>query len=168
MTGAVLGQAMSTIGVVRQTPALQTPDGHTRPQAPQLLASLVVAKFTSQPSVALPLQLPKPVVQVKPQALEAQVGIAFARAGQAMPQAPQLVTLRVTSVSQPVAGLPSQLPKPVLQAPSTHDEDEHVAPAWAKLQTIPQAPQLSASLVMLVSQPLVTLPSQLARLASQA
>lgn len=106
----VLISFRSTTGEVRHTPALQTPDGQTRPQAPQLLASLVVAKFTSQPSVALPLQLPKPVVQVKPQALAAQVGIAFARAGQAMPQPPQLVTLRVVSVSQPVAGLLSQLP----------------------------------------------------------
>jgi hypothetical protein len=84
---------------------------------------------------------------------------AFARL-QAAPQAPQFV--RVTRfVSQPFAELPSQFPKPVLHVPSWHAEPLHIAPALAKVQTVPQPLQLATLLVRFVSQPSETWPLQL-------
>lgn len=81
----------------------------TVPQAPQLLASLV--RFTSQPSLALPLQLLKLLRQVKLQVLDAQVGVALARAGHTIPQPPQLaVSPETVLISQPFDATPSQLP----------------------------------------------------------
>ena len=61
--------------------------GQTIPQRPQ--CATVVLVFTSQPLAAFMSQLPKPALQVRPQALIAQVAVPFAGVGQAMLQAPQ-------------------------------------------------------------------------------
>lgn len=77
-----------------QTPTLQTATaptggaGHRRPQAPQLFTS-EARRLVSQPSPATSSQLPKPAVQVKPQAPDMQVGVAFALASQVTPHPPQ-------------------------------------------------------------------------------
>ncbi len=49
----------------------------------------VVLRFASQPFVAFASQLPKPALHVNPQTPAAHVSEAFARAGQAVGQAPQ-------------------------------------------------------------------------------
>jgi hypothetical protein len=71
------------------------------------------------------------------------------------------LTLFVVAVSQPLATFASQLPKPAPQliphAPFVHVDDPLVA-----LQTFMQAPQLDVFVAVLISQPFVLLPSQLA------
>jgi hypothetical protein len=79
----------------------------------------------------------------------------------ARPHAPQWALLVWVLVSHPLAALPSQLPKPVAQAPSAHAPPAQVAAALAKLHTVPHAPQCAVLVVVLVSHPLVALPSQL-------
>ena len=70
---------------------------------------------------------------------------------QTTPQPPQFDVV-VVETSQPLAALPSQLPKPALQvipqAPFVHD-----AVPFVLLQTLPQALQLSGSVLMFFSQP---------------
>lgn len=72
---------------------------------------------------------------------------------QADPHAPQLPAEVLTLVSHPLAGLPSQSPKPGLQAASTHPPLEHAPTPLAKVHVVPQAPQCSASVFRFVSQP---------------
>jgi hypothetical protein len=74
------------------------------------------------------------------------------------PQPPQLLEL-VSGVSQPLASLPSQLPKPALHVPIAHEPLAHVAVALGREQLTPQPPQLLV-VVRGVSQPLLMSPSQ--------
>jgi hypothetical protein len=95
----------------------------------------------------------------------AQVAVAFASVHD-VPQVPQLV--RVSSgVSQPFAAAPSQSPKPALHEAIAHDPVAQVEVALASEQPTPQAPQF-ASVVVEVSQPLETTPSQFAHPVSHA
>ncbi len=94
--------------------APQVPPEHTRPaaqavpHAPQLALSERVS--TSQPSEGLALQSAKPAAQAtSEQPPAAQVAVALGRA-QARPQAPQLVRVVWTLVSQPLEAAPSQSP----------------------------------------------------------
>jgi hypothetical protein len=81
------------------------------PQLPQLE---LVFRLTSQPSLSTPLQSAKPVLHERIwQEPEAQLAVALARV-QAVPHAAQL-ELVLRGVSQPLAALPSQLLKPLLQ-----------------------------------------------------
>ena len=82
-------------------------------------------------------------------------------AAQARPQTPQLALLVLRLVSQPLAALPSQLPKPGLQLATVHAPAAQPAVALASEQAAPQAPQCAGVTVTLVSQPLAALPSQL-------
>ena len=70
---------------------------------------------------------------------------------QTIPQPPQFEVV-VVETSQPLVALPSQLPKPALQVipqtPFVHD-----AVPFVLLQTLPQALQLSGSVLMFFSQP---------------
>jgi hypothetical protein len=68
------------------------------------------------------------------------------------PHAPQSVVV-ASDVSQPVASLPSQLPKPAVHAPMAQVPVAQVALANARPQLDPQPPQLT-SVVSGVSQPL--------------
>ena len=65
------------------------------------------------------------------------------------------------ATSQPLAALPSQLPNPPLHEPSPHVPDEQKAPAFAKVQALPHAPQLLRLVFVLASQPFERFPSQL-------
>jgi hypothetical protein len=113
-----------------------------RPQAPQFCE--LVLRLVSQPFVALPSQLPKPALHVKPHLPPLQVVTALVRLGQMLPQAPQL--LRSVLVLTHV--LP-HLVKPLLQV-KLHVPALHVAVALAgATQTLPQLPQFCASVCTL-------------------
>jgi hypothetical protein len=64
------------------------------------------------------------------------------------PHPPQFEGLLRVSVSQPLAALPSQLPKPVLQAAMAQTPAAHVPVALVKVHARPQAPQLDGSLAV--------------------
>jgi hypothetical protein len=114
---------------------------HALPHAPQLAALVPVS--TSQPSSARRLQSAKPGLQVYPHVPVARshVGAAFGGTGQALPQRPQFVTDRSSS-SQPLASLPSQLPKGSVHEPTAHIPLRHAGVALGRRHTVPHAPQL--------------------------
>src|SRR5438045_3572886 len=93
---------------------------------------------------------------VQAPAVQAAVALASTHA---WPQVPQLASVALRSVSQPLATLLSQLPKPALQAIWQAPATQLAAP-FAVEQALPQAPQLVTLVLVLVSQPLVTSPSQ--------
>lgn len=80
--------------------------------------------------------------------LAVQVAEPPVGAGHTRPQVPQLATVLVRFVSQPLVALPSQLPKPVVQVPSTQALAAQLAAALAKVHTRPQAPQLFTSVIV--------------------
>ena len=84
----------------------------------------------------------------------------LAIAGQTWPHVPQFVNEPRKSVSQPLTGFPSQLPNPVVHAPTPHTPEVQISNAFGRLHCTPQAPQLSGELSA-VSQPLTGFPSQL-------
>jgi len=163
---------------VLQVPSRHTPPAHDTaplvrvqawPQPPQFARLVEVS--TSQPSPALPLQsarLPGQVPRAVPQVPEVHTGT---RPGvvvlQMVPQVRQLLTAVLRLVSQPFSAMPSQLPKPVLQTPSAQRPLAQVADALGKLQVLPQAPQCVVLVLVLASQPLPLLLSQLAKPALQ-
>jgi hypothetical protein len=127
--------------------------GHTIPQPPQLLTS--DNALTSHPSAALPLQFLNVPVHVKPQAPPVQSVVAFARAGQTVPQALQLATLVAVSISQPSAAVPLQSRKAPVQV-KPHDEPEQAGVLFARDgQALPHPPQFAGSLALLTSHPSV-------------
>ena len=89
-----------------------------------------------------------------PHADAAQKAVLFAPLAQTVVQVPQAPG-SVAVLRQ----LPEQFVSPVPQE-VTHDPAEHTVPA---AQTVPQPPQFARSLCVLISQPLVALPSQLAQ-----
>jgi len=131
---------------------------HAAPHAPQWLA--LVRRSVSQPLAPLPSQLPKPGAHVGTHAPAAQAVAVVPAAEHAAPHAPQWLALARRSVSQPLGALPSQLPKPSVQAGVHVPETQPVAEAPAIEHATPQAPQLLALVRTLVSQPLAALPSQ--------
>jgi hypothetical protein len=133
------------------------------PHVPQCSALVLV--LVSQPLPTLPSQLPEPALQLMVQAPPPQLGVPFTEE-HGEPQAPQWAVLMLVLVSQPLALLPSQLPKPVAQLPSVQTRFGQVSAALAKSQTTPQ-PLQSLVVVRLVSQPLFGFPSQLAQLVEQ-
>jgi hypothetical protein len=128
------------------------------PQLPQFATLLCV--FVSQPFVASPSQLPQPTTQVGAQLPLVHVVVPCGFV-QPFPQDPQLATLVCVFVSQPFAALPSQFAKPGEQLPRVQTPLTQLSLAFARSQTVLQAPQ-SVSVLMLRSQPLSGLPSQLA------
>ncbi len=131
---------------------------HMVPQAPQFDA--LVSVLVSQPFVALPSQLPNPALHApKVQTPLTHDSAALARS-QTAPQAPQLARLVFVLVSQPLAALPSQLPRPGLhvETPQTPPTQFGVPPVAG--QTLPHVLQLLTSEFVFVSQPLFGLPSQ--------
>jgi len=86
--------------------------GHTLLHLPQWAVSVWV--LTSQPSTGFMLQSAKPAVQVKPHVPRVQVRVALGGVGHTLLQRPQWEGLLLRSVSQPLARLPSQSPKPAL------------------------------------------------------
>src|SRR5262245_40850907 len=68
-------------------------------------------------------------------------------------------------VSQPFAPAASQFAKPALHAPRVQTPLRQLSPAFGRSHAAPHAPQ-SVSVLILRSQPLSALPSQLAKLAA--
>jgi hypothetical protein len=125
-------------------------------QLPQWVGS--VLKLTSQPLLARPSQLPKPVLQEIAQMPAEHEAVPLVEV-QTFPQALQFETLVLRSTSQPLAALLSQLPKPeahaIAQAPLVQE-----GVPLAELHTVPQALQLFGSALRSTSQPVEALLSQ--------
>jgi hypothetical protein len=131
------------------------------PHAPQLVS---VVSAVSQPSLGSPLQSPKPLLHEEtPQVPATQFGVP-PDTGQTFPQVPQLLMLVAVLVSHPLFGLPSQLPKPELQAGVHTPDTQEFVPLVAE-QATPHAPQ-SVAVVIGVSQPFLGSPSQFANPAA--
>src|SRR5687767_9533659 len=94
-----------------------------------------------------------------PQVLAPQVGVECGPEAQVTPQPPHEVTDE-RSVSQPVAATPSQLAKPVEQAPTAHAPAAHTGVALESTQALAHAPQLDTLVSSATSQPLAATPSQ--------
>lgn len=106
-------------------------------------------------------QFPKPLSQLPSvQVPVAQLSLPLVSAHAEL-HAPQWVK-ELSAVSQPLAALPSQSPKPELQAMRAQLPDEQVVVALACAHATLQPPQLLLVLVC-VSQPFAALPSQLAK-----
>jgi hypothetical protein len=146
-------------------PAVPLGTAHARPQAPQWLGVLVV--LTSQPLAALPSQSANPAAQVKPQRPAAQAGVALSAPMHTVPQAPQWETLVPVLVSQPLAALPSQSPKPAAHIATAHWPIVQAAVALARSHRVVHAPQRLVSVLRLTSQPLRGSLSQSAKGAVQ-
>jgi hypothetical protein len=129
--------------------------------APQWLAS--VLRLTSQPLLFLFMsQSAKPLTQVPLQTPPLQVTVAMLFVEQApLTHAPQCMGSLPMSASQPLARMPSQLPKLGLhempQAPATH---VGVLLGY-EAQIVPHMLQLVGLVLTLVSQPLPSMVSQL-------
>lgn len=135
---------------------------HTVPHAPQLLVLVLV--LVSQPLLALPSQLPNPVLQElnahEPVAHEV---VALVRL-HTVPHAPQLLVV-LRFVSQPLFALPSQFAKPAAHE-GTQSPLVHAVVPLAFEHAMPQPPQFDV-VVTAVSQPVAVLLSQLANPATQ-
>jgi len=90
-----------------------------------------------------------------------QLGVPVVE-GQTLPQPPQLLTSVLVPVSHPLLGFPSQFLKPEPQTGVQAPALQEVVPC-SLLHAVPQAPQLSSEVCVLVSQPLRGLPSQSAQ-----
>jgi hypothetical protein len=108
----------------------------------------------------------KPLLQDRPQISAEQVGTPLVVPGQTFPHPPQLLVV-LSGVSQPLAAIASQLPKPMLQAARAHEPVEQEALAFANAQAAPHAPQL-LRLSSGVSQPSAAIASQLSKPVLQA
>jgi hypothetical protein len=109
---------------------------HAFPQVPQFCK---VFRGVSHPVKGLPSQSPKPLLQATSMQLPLpHDSVAFARS-QALPQAPQCVSV-FRSVSQPLFGLLSQSSKPSVQAGAQAPALHIVVPCWFVHMTA-QAPQ---------------------------
>jgi hypothetical protein len=109
------------------------------PQVPQ--ARSEERRFSSQPSAGLLLQSAKPGLQVKVQRPALHDADALRGAGQRMLQAPQCIGSLERFVSQPLAALPSQLPKPMSQRGTVQAPATHAGSPLGGSHTAPQRPQ---------------------------
>jgi hypothetical protein len=132
--------------------------GQTVPHLEQFWAD--VPRLTSQPLEASLSQLPYPLLQETLQPPSEHVAVPFAWL-QACPHPPQCATVFCVLVSQPLPGVASQLPQPLLQDPTAQLPVAHVLTAFGNEQVVPHAPQ-SVSVLRLVSHPFDGFPSQLA------
>ena len=133
------------------------------PQTPQ--CEVLLDRLTSQPLFALPSQFPYPRLQTMPQLSPVQFAVPFVEL-HAFPQAPQFAGELSSSVSQPFARLPSQLPQPGLH-PMPQTPAVQLGVPLAELQTLPQMPQLPTSSDSDCSQPSEASPLQLPQPVSQ-
>lgn len=128
------------------------------PHPPQLFTP--VFRFASQPFVAMPSQLAKPVLHVGAQ-LPAAHAVAPFGFVQTVPHPPQLFRFVWVFVSHPFETLLSQFPNPGSHA-IEHAPSEQLAVPFALLQDVPQLPQFAMLEFVFTSQPFVDTPSQFA------
>jgi len=152
------GLQAATVQPPAEQPAVPFATTHALPQAPQLEGDVLV--FTSQPSLASPLQLPKPGLQ--PATVHAPPAHPATPLGieQTPPQIPQLVGEVLVFVSHPSAARPLQFPKPGLQPATVHVLATQPAVPFATEHTEPQPPQLVGDVAVFTSQPSPTSPLQ--------
>jgi hypothetical protein len=117
-------------------------------QAPQL--EMVVAMSASQPSFALALQSPQPVVHAGTHTPPTQAVVPCAFEHFTL-HPPQLFGSVAVRVSHPLLRLPSQFEYPPAQTGAHSPLAHEVVPCWL-VHASPQAPQL-ATVVTSVSQP---------------
>ena len=150
------------VQLMPQAPTVQVPAPfvllHTVPQALQFCGSFFT--LTSQPSDTRPLQFAKLAEQPMLQTPAVQKAVPFALL-QTVAQLLQWAGSPFRLISQPFDGRPSQSAKPALHAEITQTPALQPDVAFARLHTLPQVPQLLTVVLVLVSQPLLTLPSQL-------
>jgi hypothetical protein len=135
------------------------PAAHARGEAavehaPQLPLSLCT--LVSQPLDAIPSQSAKPAAHA-PMAHVPLIHIAVAFAKEhRIPQPPQLfASAPRTSVSQPLAAIPSQLPLPAAHAPTTHAPAAQACVATpASAHTVVHEPQCVGSVAVATQLPL--------------
>jgi hypothetical protein len=126
------------------------------PQPPQCATEVV--RFDSQPFESLPSQSPQPMSHATTEHVPAaQEPVAWAGA-HGMPQVPQFCSV-LRSVSQPFAGLPSQLAKNAAQL-GTHAPAMQLVVPLSLTHVLVQLPQVLGTLSG-DSQPLAAAPSQL-------
>ncbi len=138
---------------------------HGLAHAPQFASD--VRRSASQPFAAIPSQLPKLVLQVKPHVAPVHALLAFATAGHAAPHIPQLASDVRVSVSQPFAAIASQLPRPAAHDATVQIPAAHAAVANGSEHAVAHDPQLATEVRKSASQPLAVLPSQLPKPALQ-
>jgi hypothetical protein len=124
------------------------------PQCDELFVVLV-----SQPLFGLPSQLAKPALQFGAQTPFEHATPPFGFV-HCMPQPPQWLVLVLVLVSQPLFGLPSQLPDPELQL-GTHDPPMHAVVPLLLVHAVPHVPQWPVVVFKFVSHPFALFPSQL-------
>jgi hypothetical protein len=114
--------------------------------------------LVSQPFVLFPSQSAAPALHEGAQTLFTQLVVPFGLR-QRVPHPPQSFVLFVRFTSQPLSGLPSQLPRPLLHT-GAHTPPAHEVVPPEFVHCLPQVPQLFTVVFRSVSQPLVGLPSQ--------
>jgi hypothetical protein len=129
--------------------------GQARLQAPQLRTSVRTSTHAPLHSKvgALHEVMQVPLLHTCPKA-------------QARPHAPQFAVSLATGRSQPLAALPSQFAKPVVQT-RVQALDWQTPVAFGRVQLTPQLPQFAALAATLTSQPLSGTPSQSAKPVAQ-
>ena len=141
-----------------QVPDAQVSEALGRSQpTPQPPQSSSVVVDVSQPFAAFPSQLAQPVPQVALHAPPEQV-FALLTSAQVTPQPPQFPSETLVLVSQPLAGLPSQSPKPGLHVGS-HVPPTHALAPLTNAQAVSHEPQVATD-ARSASQPLAALSSQ--------
>ena len=135
------------------------------PHVPQFC--MLVERLISQPLETSASQLPKPAPQTIEHAPLAQAAVPLLEL-QILAQAPQFAASVVSRASHPLEYLVSQSAKPALQPATVQAEFRQAGVPLAATQVVPHVPQLAGSLVVVASQPLATLPSQLPKPAAQA
>src|SRR4051812_38286918 len=108
--------------------------------------AVTVAPAHSQPSLYWPFWLKLLAVQLKVQLLPTHAApVVCAGAPQAWVQLPQLLASVVRLISQPLAGLPSQLAKPAEHPVTAHVPPLHAEVACDSEHAWPHVPQLPGS-----------------------
>jgi hypothetical protein len=121
------------------------------PHAPQLFASARVS--VSQPLAGFMSQSAKPASHIATaHAPIRQAGVAWASV-HARPHAPQWATAAVTSVSQPLAGVASQSPRPVAQPATRHAPVTHAAVALSSMHARSHMPQCVVDVAVSTHRP---------------
>jgi hypothetical protein len=149
---------------VHVPPAQVSSEFATSQIMPHWPQSVRVQTDLSQPFAAFASQLSQPVLQSGSQPLPARQLVVPWGFEHEFPQERQLLIVP-SGASQPVPGFMSQLPKPVVHAPSVQVPVEHDSAAFTRSQSTSQSPQ-SVSVRMLRSQPFPRFPSQLFQPAS--
>jgi len=134
--------------------------GQTFEHVPQLLT--LPMRLTSHPLTGSSSQSWKPLLQVMLQMPPWQLGVPFVPL-HADPHALQFFASFSGLDSQPSAGSWLQSKNPSVQLATVHVPLVHAAVALARLQRLPQPPQLFTSVDFAVSHPFAGLPSQSAK-----